>query len=294
MIQLSHLHYWYHPGRKILNDINLTITENEFTVIAGQNGSGKTTMLKNISGLLRPSQGSIMLRGNDTGKMSIAEIAAEIGFVMQDPDRQLFEQTVYDEAAFALKRRLPKTAIPQKVEEALCTVGLIDQRDDFPPALCRADRVKTVFASVLAMGPAIIMLDEPIAGQSPRGCRLIMDILAKLHRQGYTIIMVTHNMQIAAEYAQRLIVMKAGSVVLDGKPADVFQQSAELADAGILPPPITRLSHRLREHIPLAQDALTPAELAEMLKAFTPILSRQGAKITKHAKGKRCQSWVLD
>ena len=222
LIQIKSLGYWYDPGKVILNNINLSIADNEFVIIAGQNGSGKTTLLKNISGILRPSQGTITLRGKDTRTMEIAEIAGEIGFVMQDPDRQLFEQTVYDEVAFALRKKA--SGIRERVEEVLGTVGLTDKRDDFPLALSRADRVKAVFAAVLAMGPKIIMLDEPIAGQDARNCRLLMEILQKLHQQGCTIIMVTHSISIAAEYAQRLVVMESGSVVHDGSPGGAFQQ----------------------------------------------------------------------
>ena len=202
----------------ILNDINLAIRENECTAIMGHNGCGKTTLLKNISGLLRPLRGSILLRGRDTAEMGIAEIAGEIGLVMQDPDRQLFESTVYREVACALKRAvnartLTKNELRDKTEEALSVTGLLDKRDEFPLALGRADRVKAVFAAVLAMGPRIIMLDEPVAGQDMRGCRLIMDLLANLRQRGYTIILVTHNEKVIAEYAQQLIVMEAGTVV---------------------------------------------------------------------------------
>jgi len=269
-IQLDHLCCRYNSGDFMLNDINLAFMEHELTAIIGQNGSGKTTMLKNISGLLLPSRGSILLRGRDTADMDLADIAAEIGFVMQEPDRQLFESTVYDEVVFALKhaprgRKLAKNQIREKAEEALSMVGLLDKRDDFPPALGRADRVKTVFAAILAMGPKIIMLDEPLAGQDRRGCQLIMDILANLHRQGYTILMVTHNMSVIAEYAQRLVVMKDGAVFMDGKPREIFARTTELARAGIVPPQITRLSQALRTRIPLEREALSPAELAAML-----------------------------
>jgi energy-coupling factor transport system ATP-binding protein len=269
-IQLDHLHYRYNSGDFMLNGINLAFTEHELTAVIGQNGCGKTTMLKNISGLARPTQGNILLRGRDTAGMDLADIAAEIGFVMQEPDRQLFESTVCDEVTFALKhaprgRKPTNSQIQEKAEEALSMVGLLDKRDDFPPALSRADRVKTVFAAILAMGPKIIMLDEPLAGQDQRGCRLIMDILANLHRQGYTIIIVTHNISVIAEYAQRLIVMKGGVVFMDGKPREIFERTTELAQAGILPPQITRLSRSLRKRIPLEKDALTPAELAAML-----------------------------
>jgi len=277
-IQINHLCYRYNSGSFMLNNINLALMEHEFTVVIGRNGCGKTTLLKNISGLIRPSQGNILLRGRDTADMDIAETAAELGFVMQEPDRQLFESTVYDEVAFALKhaahgaprgQRLNKSQIQKKTEEALSMVGLSDKRDDFPPALGRADRIKTVFAAILAMGPKVIMLDEPLAGQDQRGCCLIMDILVNLHRQGYTILLVTHNISIIAEYAadsaMRLIVMKDGGVFMDGKPREIFARTAELAQAGILPPQITRLSQSLHMCVPLEKDALSPAELAEML-----------------------------
>ena len=266
VIQIEHLAYWYDAGRIILDDINLAVSENEFIAIIGQNGSGKTTLLKNISGLLRPSQGDIFLKGKNTAGMGIAQIAAEIGFVMQESDRQLFESTVYDEVAFALKHiKLPKDQIQRKVEESLDAVGLLASKDAFPLALNRADRVKTVFASIMAMGPKIIMLDEPLAGQDKRGCYMIMDLLARLHQQNYTIIIITHNISIAAEYAKRIIVMKDAGVLMDGKAEDIFGRSEDLAAAGILPPHITRLSTSLRRHIPLEKDALLPVELAEIL-----------------------------
>jgi len=216
LIQIDHLYYQYDSGNMILNDVNLAIADNDFFVIKGRNGCGKTTLLKNISGLLRPLRGGILLRGRDTALMSVAEIAGEIGLVMQDPDRQLFTSTVYDEVAFALKvkKRGAKRRgeIRDKVEEALSLVDLLDKRDDFPLALSRADRVKTVFAAILAMGPRIIMLDEPFAGQDSRGCRLIMDILAGLHQKGYTILVVTHNVGVVAEYAQRVVEMENGVI----------------------------------------------------------------------------------
>ena len=263
-VQLADLSFWYDPGRVILDAIDIAIAENEFIAIIGQNGSGKTSLLKIISGLLRPSCGTVFVNGIDTAAMGIAEIAGFIGFVMQESDNQLFETSVYDEVAFALKRRLPKQAIGRKVEEYLAALDLWDKQDMFPLALNRADRVKTVFAAVLAVDPGIIILDEPLAGQDMRGCRMIMDMIAGLHQQGYTIILVTHNVSIAAEYARRILVMKEGRVFMDGDPKSVFGREEELSGAGIVPPQITRLSARLRGRIPLA-DALSPAELATML-----------------------------
>jgi energy-coupling factor transporter ATP-binding protein EcfA2 len=264
-IRISNLCYWYEPGRSILEGINLTIADGEFTAIIGQNGSGKTTLIKNISGLLRPRQGEIFIRGKNTAGADIAEIAKEAGYVMQDHDNQLFEQTVFDEVAFSLKATGSKKEITRKVEEALETVGLLDRKDAFPPALPRADRAKAVFAAVLAMGTGILLLDEPIAGQDSRGCRMIMDIIAGLHQKGKTILLVTHNISIAAQYARRIIVMKNARIDMDGPPPEIFGQREKLAEAGIIAPQITRLSQELRAHIPLEKDALTPDELAETL-----------------------------
>jgi len=183
---------------------------------------------------------------------------------MQDHDNQLFEQTVFDEVAFSLKHTGSKKEIARKVEETLETVGLLDKKDAFPPALPRADRIKAVLAAVIAIDTGILLLDEPIAGQDGRGCRMIMDIIAGLYKKGKTILLITHNIGVAAQYAHRIIVMKNGRIWMDGGP-EIFGQSEKLAEAGILAPQITRLSQTLRGHMPLEKDALTPQELAEML-----------------------------
>jgi energy-coupling factor transport system ATP-binding protein len=263
-IRVCGLSYWYEPGRIILDGINLSIADGEFAAIIGQNGSGKTTLMKNISGLLRPEQGEIFIHGKNTTGADAAEIAKEAGYIMQDHDNQLFEQTVFDEVAFSLKHKVSKKEIAQKAEEALEAVGLLDNKEAFPPALPRADRVKAVFAAVLAMNTKILLLDEPIAGQDSLGCRMIMDIIAKLHQKGKTVLLITHNIGIAARYANRIIVMKNARILLDGGP-EIFGQREKLAEAGILAPQITRLSQELRAHIPLEKDALTPEELASML-----------------------------
>jgi len=264
-VRISNLCYWYEPGRIILDGINLTIADGEFTAIIGQNGSGKTTLIKNISGLLRPRQGEIFIRGTNTADADAAETAKDAGYVMQDHDNQLFEQTLFDEVAFSLNRAGSKKEIAEKVEEALEAVGLLDRKDVFPPALPRADRVKAVFAAVLATGANILLLDEPIAGQDSRGCRMIMDIIAGLHQKGKTVLLITHNISAAAQYAKRIIVMKNGRVWMDGPPPEIFAQSEKIAEAGILAPRITRLSQELRARIPLEKDALTPEDLASAL-----------------------------
>ena len=264
-IRIDHVSYWYDPGKIIVNDINLSIKRGEITAIIGRNGSGKSTLLKNISGLLRPRQGKIAVNGIDGAGMSIAEIASHAGFIMQECDRQLFEQTVYDEAAFAIKHITPKNALKEKVEESLEALGLLDKRGAFPLALNRADKVKTVFAAVLAMGPSIILLDEPLAGQDAEGCRIIMDLIAMLHSKKYTIVMVTHNINLAAQHSQRIIVMDQGFVRMDGSPRNIFARQEELARFGLLAPQITRLGAMIGNEVPLEKLPLTAAEMAHML-----------------------------
>ena len=216
-IGFKNFSYFYGNDSACIENVNLSVADNEFLAIAGRNGCGKTTLLKNIAGLLRPSCGDVFIRGKNTKEISVSAISGEVGFVMQNPESQLFTDSVYDEAAFALKNlSLSKAEIRRRVKEALDTVGLEDH-DAFPPALPRADRCKTVIASVLAMGCKIIILDEVDAGQDYRTRCHIMNIARDLHCKGFTIIFVTHNMSLAVEYAHRLIVMDRKGIVFDGR-----------------------------------------------------------------------------
>ncbi|MDR0487687.1 MAG: ATP-binding cassette domain-containing protein, partial [Treponema sp.] len=212
-INISDFSYFYANSNISSVKINLSIADNDFAAIIGRNGCGKTTLLKNIAGLLRPSTGAIYIRGKNSDGLSISAISKEVGFVMQNPDSQLFTGTVYDEVSFALKNyRLPKEEIRRRTEAALRTVGL-ENWDAFPHAMNRGDRTKTVIASVLAMGCRIILLDEPDVGQDYRGSREIMEILRKLRTEGNTLVFVTHNISLACEYAQRLIIMDKSGIV---------------------------------------------------------------------------------
>jgi energy-coupling factor transport system ATP-binding protein len=219
VIGIKALSYSYSNGSGIKN-INLSIADNDFIAITGDNGCGKTTLLKCITGLLRPCEGDIYIRGMNTKKLSISEISKEAGFVMQNTDTQLFTDSVYKEAAFALKNmRLSKAEIKLRVETALKTAGL-DDADAFPPALSRQDRTKTLIACVMAMGCKIIIFDEFDAGNDYPGSLKIMNIARDLHSRGFTIIFVTHNIFLAGEYAQRLVKMEKDGIVFDGRRED--------------------------------------------------------------------------
>ena len=254
ILQIKGLCFSYTPGQEILKNINLSILKNEFTVIAGMNGSGKTTLMNILCGLLRPAGGNIILNQKDHSKMGTAEIAGEIGYVMQECDSQLFMPSVYSEIESSVK--CSPCVKHEIVENLLKITGLQDKRDSFPLELNRADRFKTVLASVLARGSRILLLDEPFAGQDSLGCRTIMDILKKILKDGYTILLVTHNINIAAEYAKRIIVLDNGEIILDGTLQQIL--------SGIMPSQITILSKKLRG-ILLENDYFFPAQLAQAL-----------------------------
>jgi energy-coupling factor transport system ATP-binding protein len=219
VIDIKNLSFSYSNGSGLKN-INLAIAENDFIAIMGDNGCGKTTLLKCITGLLRPCEGDIFINGKNTKELSVSDISKEAGFVMQNPDTQLFTDSVYKEVAFALKNmRLSKTEIKRRVETALETVGLNDA-DAFPPALNRQDRTKTLIACVLAMDCKIIIFDEVDVGNDYCGSLKIMNIARELHSKGFTIIFITHNMVLASEYALRLIKMEKDRIVFDGRRED--------------------------------------------------------------------------
>jgi len=203
-----------YPNGISVENINLSVFENDFAALVGNNGCGKTTLLKSISGLLRPSGGDIFIRGKNTKELSVSEISKDVGFVMQNPDAQLFTDSVYKEVTFALKntrdngKRLSKEEIKKRAEDALLTTGLKDL-DAFPHSLSRTDRAKVVIACVLAMGSGIILFDEIDAGNDYKGTLQIMEIAKDLIKKGFTIIFVTHNMNLAERYANRIITMNS-------------------------------------------------------------------------------------
>jgi len=204
VIEIKNLSFSY-PGSECFKNLNLTVNQNDFAAIIGKNGCGKTTLLKIITGLLRPQNGEVFINGRNTKGLSISEISKEAGFVMQNPDNQLFTDSVYNEIAFALKNaHLSKKEIKQRVEYALKAVNLND-KDAFPHALNKPDRTKTVISCVLAMGCKIIILDEIDSSLDYNECTNIMNLLQDLNSRGFTIIFVTHNMTLAERYALRII-----------------------------------------------------------------------------------------
>jgi len=265
VISVENLEYIYQPpGVKAVRGINFHIRRGEFVGIIGQNGAGKTTVLKNILGLLKPTSGRVLVNGVDTRDVTVAELATQIGFVLQNPDQQLFAQTVEDEIAFGPRNLgLAGNEVHERVEEAIALTGLEEFRDEFPPALAKGDRAKVVIASVLAMRPKIVILDEPTTGQDYKGCHQIMQIARRLHGQGRTILVVTHHMALIAEYTERTVVLCRGEILLDGATAVVFSQPEILRRTHVTPPQITQLAQSLPRELGLPANALTIPQLGD-------------------------------
>ena len=249
-MKVKGLNYTYPNGYQALHNINMEVGEHEFVAIIGQNGAGKSTFLKNLTGLHKPTSGEVIIDGTKTTEISVARLSTKIGFVLQNPDRQLFANTIEDEIAFGPKNlKLSEEQIKDRVNKALEFVGLQGRGKDYPPALSKGERAKVVIASVLAMNPKIVVLDEPTTGQDYKGCQTIMGIGKHLYEEGHTVLVVTHHMALVTEYCKRAVVFCKGGIMMDGPVDQVFKREEELKSTFIMPPQITRLGNVLQSRL---------------------------------------------
>ena len=229
-----------------LSDVDLAVREGEFVAVLGQNGSGKTTLAKHMNGLLKPTRGRMLVRGRPTEAYRKPEMARIVGYVFQNPDHQIFGRTVHEEVAFGptVLGEAP-TTVEDRVAEALAVVGLEGFEDRIPFVLTKGERQRVAVASVLASQPQVIILDEPTTGLDYRRQREIMEMLKRLHRRGHTIIIITHSMWVAAEYAERTVVMKDGRILLDRPTRAVFAEEGKLEEMALSCPALVKISNWL-------------------------------------------------
>jgi energy-coupling factor transporter ATP-binding protein EcfA2 len=265
-IGIRDLVHRYASGVEAVRGISLDIDPGEAVAIVGQNGSGKTTLVKHLNGLLRPTEGSILLGGRDTAQDAIFELASRVGFVFQNPDDQLFNRSVAREVAFGPRNlRLPKADEDRLVELALDALGLTEDRDENPYDLNVSSRKLVALASVIAMDPAILVLDEPTTGQDGPGRERVGAVVERFRAAGRTVVAITHDMEFAAEHFPRIVVMRHGEVVADGPPSEIFSSvnTELLGSTGLRPPVTARLAGRLGlTAVPLDPAALL-AEVAQ-------------------------------
>jgi len=245
-----------------LDGVSLEVREGEFVAILGQNGCGKTTLAKHLNGLLKPSEGRVLIGGRDSREAPIADLARIVGYVFQDPDHQIFEQRVDQEVAFGLRNLgVCESEVETRVQEALAAVGLGEKRAADPFTLTKGERQRLATASVLACQPQVIILDEPTTGLDGTEQRRMMELLVDLNRQGHTVIVITHCMWAAARYAHRVIVLSDGKVVADGSAREVFGNLDLLTRNSLEAPEVVQLSTRR-----FGATMLTVEELASCLE----------------------------
>ncbi len=265
-IVIKNLTHTFDDGTVGLDDINLTIPERDFVALIGHNGAGKTTLVSHLIGLLRPEAGTIVINGRDLSKMPVAAIARKVGYLFQNPDNQIFTDSVIQELAFGLKNiGLHEDAIEERVNMAIAMMELEEFRERHPHSLSRGQRQRLAVASILAMEPEIIVLDEPTTGQDWGHVNKFLRQIRHLNELGKTIILITHDMNLVAGYARRTVVMDKGKIVLDGDTRSVFSKPEILEKTGITLPIITRLSPDLGKEGLDVPPLLTVEELREIL-----------------------------
>lgn len=231
-----------------LRGITLQIRGGEFVGLIGQNGSGKTTLVKHFNGLLKPTRGRVSVFGQDTQTADVARLARRVGFVFQNPDQQIFSTVVRDEVSFGPKNLgLSTEEISRRVEEALKRADCADLVEKNPFRLSRGEKQRVNVASVLSMRPDLWIIDEPTTGQDFIRGRHIMNMAKSLHEEGGTVIVISHDMELISEYAQRVIAMKDGEIFLDGTRREVFSQSEKLSETYIVSPEMVILGRKLGE-----------------------------------------------
>lgn len=261
MLELQNVSFRYPNKMLAVQDVSLTITEGEFVAVAGRNGSGKTTLTKLMMSLLKPAAGTVVFKGENTKRYTPADMARHVGYVFQNADRQIFRDTVAEELAYGPEQLgFTPAKIKETVEQALQVTGLAALAGAYPKALTKGQKQKVAIASALAMEPGVLILDEPTSGQDIQASRSLMELLAGLNAAGRTVILVTHNMEILAEYANRAVIMDQGTKAYDGTVRELFGQSRDVAAWGLREPATTVISRSLAAYgISLTGD---PEELA--------------------------------
>lgn len=245
----------------ILKNLNFSIQKGEFVALIGENGAGKTTLIKHLNALLKPVNGRVEIMGQDTRHLKVSQLAKHVGYVFQNPDHQIFNLTVFDEVAWALKQmKLPDQEIRSQVNKALSLCDIDNLSAQCPFDLSRAQRQRVAIASVIAIQPEIIVLDEPTTGQDFRESIKIMDTFKDLNREnGSTVIFISHDLNLVARYAERTIMLSKGEILIDDVTENVFRQAELFAESLLELPPLYQLGHELQklnilDSIPLKVD----------------------------------------
>lgn len=281
-IKIEHINYSYSVGtafeRQALRDINLEIPDGQFIGLIGHTGSGKSTLIQHLNGLLRADSGDILLDGESIYRegYQMKDLRSKVGLVFQYPEHQLFEVDVFKDVCFGPKNLgLGQEEVEERAREALSLVGLSERYYDKSPfELSGGQKRRAAIAGVLAMKPRLLVLDEPTAGLDPKGRDEILDQVAQLHAEKHIgVVLVSHSMEDVAKYVERIIVMSRGQVLYDDTPANVFAHYKELESVGLAAPQVTYVTQALKERGWDIDTSVTTVEEAK--EAILDALRRQ-------------------
>ncbi len=276
IITLSNVSYTYNRGtpleKKALNQTSLSIDKGEFVAIIGHTGSGKSTLIQHMNGLLKPEEGSIVIDGQDTQGKGLKELRKKVGIVFQYPEHQLFEESVYKDIEFGLlKHNIPEEERKKRILETASILELSDELlEKSPYELSGGQKRRAAIAGILVLQPEILVLDEPVAGLDPAGCKELFNIVLQLHKtKKITVILVSHSMEIVADYANRIIVMENGQIVMDGLVNEIFSREDELRSINLSVPQIAKLMQLLNK-----KDSTINSQIFTVDKAYEEILKK--------------------
>lgn len=271
LLSLRSVSYGYGgAGRPAVRGVSLDLWPGTFVSLIGANGAGKSTLARLAAGLLAPANGEVAYRGVPLSRLSRAAAVRAVGYVFQNPDFQFFNPTVRRELTFALElQKMPRRAAERRAEEVAEALGLTPYLDEHPHFLSRGERRRVAIAAMVALGPELLILDEPTAGLDQATVRRMTELVLDLKRMGHAVLLVTHEMRLVAEASDRVVVLKDGEVWMDGPPQAVFDRAEELRTAGVVLPPIMELGRRLR-HLgaPITVD---PKRMAAWLATCVPV-----------------------
>lgn len=246
MIEFHQVSAGYEGNESVVRNLNLRIADGEFVAFLGQNGAGKSTTMRLLNGLLLPTTGRVLIDGVPTSELSTSALASRVGFLFQNPDRQICCNTVHDELLFGFRVQERTTAQAEtRVKELADTFGLALDADPF--LLSRGARQLLALASVLALNPPVLVLDEPTTELDFRECETVMHLVKRAHESGTTVVMVCHDMEVVADYATRCVVMAGGYVIDDGPTFKVLRNRETIKRASLVPPQIVGVSMALAD-----------------------------------------------
>ena len=277
MIEFKQVCAAYDVEVPILRDVSFTINDGDFVAFIGTNGAGKSTTMRLCNGLLKPSSGEVLIDGVPTTQLKTSEIARKVGFLFQNPDRQICCQTVREELQFGFSAQgITGAEVDERVDAIIEEFGFDPDAEPF--LLNRGTRQLLALASIVVMAPPVVILDEPTTGLDYRECEKVMNIVKRLHEQGTTVVMLCHDMEVVADFADRVIAMTHGRVIADGPCFSILRDQHVLEAADIIAPQIVAISERVCRELPqFAQSPLAQANhLHEMIQAIQTCTGKGG------------------